>query len=41
MKVRFAILGRKHKAIHICTKKHEWVIKFNPFTIHKYSNTDK
>ncbi len=28
MKIRFSIIGRKHKCIHISNKKCEWIIRF-------------
>lgn len=29
--------NRTHKSISIANKRHQWIIKFKPFCIHKYS----
>lgn len=37
VRIKFPICNRIHKSISFCTNKHEWIIKLNPFCIHKYS----
>ncbi len=37
IRITFSIRNRIHKSISISNKKHQWIIKFNPFCVHKYS----